>query len=62
MDKITARKNLEQLESDRVKLLSLNHLNSREEFKQACARRIREINKAINNIKLNLGIGNGKSY
>ncbi|MFA2866715.1 hypothetical protein [Acinetobacter pittii] len=54
MDTIEAKKNLDLLYKDRFNLENLNHLNAREQFKQDCKRRIRDIDTQIANIKQNL--------
>lgn len=54
VDRIEAQKNLKKLEDDHYYLAHLNHLNSRESFKQDCQRRMNEIRGQIDNIKLQL--------
>lgn len=54
MDMIEAKKNLDLLYKDRFNLENLNHLNAREQFKQDCKRRIKDIDTQIANIKQNL--------
>ncbi|MCJ9255814.1 hypothetical protein [Acinetobacter baumannii] len=54
MDTIEAKKNLDLFYKDRFNLENLNHLNVREQFKQDCKRRIRDIDTQIANIKQNL--------
>lgn len=56
MDTIEAKKNLKILEEDKVRLLSLNHLNSTWVFKNQCEMRVKQINEFINSIKRNLSV------
>ena len=51
MDLVEAKKNLELLHQDKEELQSLNHLNATQQFKDYCARRIRDIDEDINSIK-----------
>ncbi|QHJ81583.1 MAG: hypothetical protein [Caudoviricetes sp.] len=54
MDTIEAKKNLDLLYKDRFNLENLNHLNARDQFKQDCKRRIKDIDTQIAKIKQNL--------
>ncbi|WP_180113340.1 hypothetical protein [Acinetobacter sp. YH12073] len=54
VDRVEAQKNLKKLEDDHYHLAHLNHLNSRESFKQDCHRRMNEIREQIENIKWQL--------
>jgi hypothetical protein len=54
VDRVEAEKNLKKLEDDHYHLAHLNHLNSRESFKQECQRRMNEIREQIENIKWQL--------
>ncbi len=54
MDKIEAAKNKKLLEEDRARLLSLNHLNSQWAFRNECEKRIRQINKDLDGIRVGL--------
>lgn len=54
MNKLEARQNIQSLESDKAKLLNLNHLNSSYAFKASCEQRIKQINESLRNIHANL--------
>jgi hypothetical protein len=51
VDKVEATKNLKKLEDDHYHLAHLNHLNSSQEFKNHCAKRMKNIQENINAIK-----------
>ena len=51
VDKVEATKNLKKLEDDHYHLAHLNHLNSTQEFKNHCAKRMRDIQEQQKNIK-----------
>lgn len=51
VDIVEAEKSLKKLESDHYHLAHLNHLNSRESFKQDCQRRMNEIRNQTDNLR-----------
>ena len=61
VDKVEAKKNLKKLEDDYYHLAHLNHLNSRESFKQDCQKRMNEIREQIENIKWQLNAESKKT-
>ncbi|WP_171252563.1 hypothetical protein [Acinetobacter sp. Root1280] len=54
MNKLEAQKNLQLLEQDKARLLSLNHLNSTWAFKNQCELRVKQINGFIRNLECGL--------
>ena len=62
VDIVEAKKNLKKLEDDHYHLANLNHLNSRESFKQDCQKRMNEIRKNIEIIKWQLNAERKKTF
>lgn len=60
MDRTEAQKNLKQLEEDKARLLSLNHLNSTWAFKNQCEMRVKQINGYVKNIEDGLKLRSNK--
>jgi hypothetical protein len=54
MNRVEVLKNLKLLGQDKARLHSLNHLNSTWEFRNQCELRVKQINKYVKNIKLEL--------
>ena len=56
MDRQEALSNLKQLEQDKARIFSLNHLNSTWAFKNQCELRVKQINVCIRNLEESLKV------
>ena len=54
VDRVEAKRNLEILKANQIRLLNYNHLFSSHAFRQNCAAELREIGRQIYNIEKQL--------
>lgn len=62
MDIIEAKRNLETLERNRIRLVNYNHLFSSYAFKEMCGAELRKVNKQIHGIEEQLNAESKKTH